>query len=233
MTKKEKSGVAVYGIIFVLFNVIYLGIPFPKTNVSWISYVFTLLAIVISFLITAYAFKRGDTIKSKLYGFPIVRVGYLYAGAQLLFCFLISLIAVVTDVASWIPIITSVVLLGVAIIGVIVTDNAKDIVEHIEDQITVNTKVMTYFRLDMDSIVYSCQDSELKKKLERLAEDIRYSDPVSNDELKEIENQISEELKVLKNLIQVSDVEKATEKIKQIMDLLRERNYKCKAFKKD
>ena len=67
--KKKKSIILVYGILFVMFNVVYFIIPFKKNNVTWIEYVFCLIAIIASLVITLYAFNNGENLKSKVYCF--------------------------------------------------------------------------------------------------------------------------------------------------------------------
>lgn len=231
MGKKEKSVIAVYVILLLIFNVVYLGIPFSKTAVSWIAYAFTLVSFIVSFLVTAYAFKGRESIKSSVYSFPIFRVGCIYAGIQLAFCILICLCALFIKVPNWIPCIVSIILLGAAMIGVIAADNTRDVVEQVEEQILSDTRKITYFRLDVSSLISSCQNSEIKKELERLAEEARYSDPVSNHELAEIEEQIIEELKVLKNMLQESNIEDLKKEVQHIMNMLQDRNVRCKALK--
>jgi signal transduction histidine kinase len=231
MEKKQKSFIAVYGIIFVLFNVIYLGIPFVKTAASWIVYGFTLISILASFLIAIYAFFNGEGLTSKVYGFPVFRIGYLYAGSQLALCIIISFIAAFTEVATWIPTILSIVLMGVAAIGVIATDNARDVVEEIDQNIVEKTRTVVRFRLDVEGIVDCCQDTSLKKSIEKLSEAIRYSDPVSNEQLKSIEDKLGVEVNNLSEMVTANDVEAAQKKVLEIQNLLAERNRKCKALK--
>ena len=83
----------------------------------------------------------------------------------------------------------------------------------------------------MESVIDLCENKELRKKLVNLSEKFRYSDPVSCDELEEIEQKITEEIEVLKNLV-TSDVDEASKKITYIENLLADRNRRCKALKK-
>lgn len=231
MNKKEKSVAMVYGILFLIFNVVYLGVPFCKTAASWIIYVFTLLALVVSFFITAYAFKRGETLSSKVYGFPIFRVSYLYLGIQFLLCVLVSVLGVFIEIATWIPTVSSIVLLGLVMVGLIATDNARDVIQEMEHQVELKTRNLTYFRIDMDDVVSNCDDMEVKKELMALAEEIRYSDPVSADELEVIEQQIGDEVNALKGMIKDEDRGLVKQKIKTIRVLLEDRNRRCKLLK--
>ncbi len=61
----------------------FLIIPFNKNAASWISFVFTIISIISSLLVCGCAFKAKETLVSKIYGFPIFRVGVVYALVQL------------------------------------------------------------------------------------------------------------------------------------------------------
>ena len=93
------------------------------------------------------------------------------------------------------------------------------------------TKTVTYFKLNMESVMDFCEDQELRKKLVNLSEKFRYSDPVSCDELEEIEQKITDEIDTLKTLVG-TDVDEAAKKITYIENLLADRNRRCKALKK-
>ena len=96
-------------------------------------------------------------------------------------------------------------------------------------RITVATKM---FRLEISSVVDNCQDAQLKKALEKLAEDIRFSDPVSSPATEAAEAQLFDEMRLLKGLVELNQVENSLTQIRKITNLLAERNRLCKAFKK-
>jgi ethanolamine utilization protein EutQ (cupin superfamily) len=121
--------------------------------------------------------------------------------------------------------------MGVAAIGVIATDNARDVVEEIDQNIVEKTRTVVRFRLDVEGIVDCCQDTSLKKSIEKLSEAIRYSDPVSNEQLKSIEDKLGVEVNNLSEMVTANDVEAAQKKVLEIQNLLAERNRKCKALK--
>ena len=73
-----------------------------------------------------------------------------------------------------------IILLGFAAISVIATDNTRDMVQEADEDLARITVAAKMFRLDISSVVDNCQDAQLKKALEKLAEDIRFSDPVSS-----------------------------------------------------
>lgn len=232
MNKAQKSLIAVCVILFVVLSVLYFAIPFPKNAASWIAYSFSVVAVGFGWITANVAFKGTETLQSKVYGFPVFRIGYIYLIAQVIFTVVVCLINLKYPVATWVAIIVVVILLAMALIGVIAADNARDVIEKIDEEVEIKTKNVTYFKLDMSSIVDMCNDSELKKKLYSLSEKIKYSDPVSCDETVDVENRISDEIENLKNIVLDNNKEEAAAKINYITNLLADRNRKCKAFKK-
>lgn len=228
--KKTKSLLAVYAIILVMFCVLYLVVPFPKTGAYWVEFVFSLIAVIGGCGISWYAFNN-DGIKSKIYGFPVFNLGFAYMAVQLVFGIVIAAVGFAVNVPVWITVVVSALMLGLAAIGIIGADNARDIIEEQENRDEIATKAMKTFRLDIQYIVDLCDDIELKKSLEKLAEQFKYSDPVSSDELTDIEDNLQREVKNLAALVN-SDGELAAKKISEIEVLLADRNRRCKEMKK-
>lgn len=227
--KKTKSLLVVYAIILVVFCVLYLVIPFPKTGAYWLEFVFSIIAVCAGCGVSFYALKN-DGLKSKVYGFPMLNIGIGYTVVQLIFGFIIAVVGFFTAVPIWIPIVASILILAICAIGFIGADNARDIIVEQEKRDVIATKAMKTFRLDVQYIVDSCNDAELKKRVEQLADKFKYSDPVSSDELSDIEENLRLEVKNLAVLVN-TDREQAEKKIGEIDMLLADRNRRCKEFK--
>ena len=231
MNKKNKSIISVYGILAFIYLIAFVIIPFPKNAASWISFVFTLVSFVLSLGVTLYVFGKDDEITSKFYGFPIFKIAYMYPLIQFVVGVIICIIAAFVAVPYWIALILSLIILGVSAIGVIATDNARDIVEENEAEIERVIKATKMFNLNIASVLDLCNDSEVKKELEKLSENFRFSDPVSSEATEEIENTIMEKLENLKLGISSSSADENIAKITELKNLLAERNRICKVSK--
>lgn len=231
MNKKQKSLLAVYAIVFVVFNILYFIIPFPKTPCVWTAYAFALVAVILGCGITFYAFKDTETLRSKVYGFPVFRIGYIYLFAQLIVSIVIFIINIFVVVPLWIGAALSVVILGLALIGVIATDNARDIIEDFEKKAEKATEKITYFKLDVSGIISVCRDADVKKKLNVLSDKLKYSDPVSSPKLAEAENKIAYEISQLSKIVNSESKDDVVSKIDDIIAMLENRNNMCKALK--
>ena len=231
MNKKNKSIIVVYGILAFIYLIAFITIPFPKNAASWISFVFTLISFVLSLGVSLYVFGKEDEMTSKFYGFPILKIAYMYPLVQFIVGVVICLIAAFVAAPYWVALILSLVILSVSAIGVIATDNARDIIEENEAEIERVTKATKLFNLNVSSVLDLSTEASVKKELEKLAESFRFSDPVSSDATEEIENTIMEKLENLKISISSSDSDENVAKITELKNLLAERNRICKASK--
>lgn len=231
LNKKSLSVVLAYLIVAVVYIVVFLTVPFTKIAVSWISFVFTLISFVLSLAVCLYAFKDNESLTSKVYGFPIFRVGYLYAGSQLAVGILLCALGAFVKVPWWIAIVLSIVLLGVAFIGVIATDNIKDVVKEQEQVTEVQTKVIRTFTADLSYASNLCKDEQLSKALIKLAEEFKYSDPVSSEATEDIESQLKLEIKKLEELLENNLENESFEQIEKVKAMLLKRNKIAKESK--
>ena len=231
LNSKAKSVIMVYAIFFVVYVLAFLVIPFKKIAASWISFAFTIIAIVAGLFIFNVAFNTKKTIVSKIYGYPIFRVGVIYTVAQLILGILICATAAFVTVPYWVALILSVILFGTTAIGVIITDNTRDMVEQVDDETKSETKNITFFQINISGIVDCCKDVALKAELQKLNDAFRFSDPVSNKFTSDIEEKINSMLSKLKISVEDNNAVEVTDYIKKITNALAERNRICKATK--
>lgn len=231
MNKKNKSIISVYGILAFIYLIAFVIITFPKNAASWISFVFTLVSFVLSLGVTLYVFGKDDEMTSKFYGFPIFKIAYMYPLIQFVVGLIICIVAAFVAVPYWIALVLSLIILGASVIGVIATDNARDIVEQTEAESERVTKATKMFNLNIASVLDLCTEPSAKIELEKLAESFRFSDPVSSDATEDIESTIMEKLENLKISISSSDSDENIAKITELKNLLAERNRICKVSK--
>lgn len=229
--KITKSAVAIYCIFLVVYITGFLIIPFDKIAASWISFAFTIISIICSWFIFMVAFNAKQEIVSKVYGYPIFKVGAIYVIVQFFVGIIICAIASFTNVPYWIALLLSLIMLAAASIGVILTDNTRDWVEKADEIGKEEIKNITNFRIDISGIVDICENQTIKSKLEELNDEFCYSDPVSSTYTKEIEEKINNLLQDLKRTIEDNDADNASLLIKKVSNALTERNRICKARK--
>ena len=216
------------GLLLVVFNVVVFAIPFAKNATFWISYVFGMIAILVQIVVMKIAFTGTKTARSQFYGFPIARIGVVYAIVQVILS--IIFMAVGMFIPFWIPLVLFVVLFGVSAIGFIATDATRDEIVRQDKKIVKDVSYMRNLQSKMNMLVSQCNNAEIKTAVKSLAEDIKYSDPVSSDSLKDIERELYFYIEELQKAVVENDAN-AIELCKKTKSVLAERNRLCKLNK--
>lgn len=229
MKKNEIRSIIILGIVFVAFSVVAFALPFTKNAAFWISYVFGVIAIGVQGYGAYSAFSKGDKNKSKLYGFPIVRIATVYAIAQIVISFLFIALAKIVPV--WVVLTVCILGLCAAAIGLITTETVRDEIEKQDVRLKKNVSLMRGLQSKTRSIVGQCSDKELSVKLKDLSDKFQYSDPVSNEVLNDIETELSALVDELQRAVLDEDFPAAEKLCKKTESVLSERNSLCKLNK--
>ena len=234
MSKIKKKYLLIISIIFVVYNVLVFAIPYPhKSDAVFITaWVAGLIAILAQIYFGLVAFGKKDTLKSKLYGLPIARIGLIYLVVQLILTVLFLVVGAFIEIPYWIVIIPIVIILALAAIGLIVADTYRDEIEKIEECAPLTIKFMNNFKAYVAVFTKRNVETPIYKKLEFFNDEVKYSDPVSSEELAEIENEINVKFNELKELTKVSKFDEANLLLDDLISLIQERNLKCKQVKK-
>jgi hypothetical protein len=219
---KKRSGYLILGIIFAVFTVVAFVAPFTKSAVFWISYLFGLVALIFQIPLWNKALN-GETLKSKFLGFPVLHIGVVYLIIQLI----VSIIMMaIPGIPVWVAIIVDVLILAITCVLVYSGGVARSAIEQTEEKIRTQTSFIKELKATVDILLSEETDADVKAELGKLSDEIRYSDPISNDALVEIEKQIAEK---------VSSIATAGENklglISEISRLIKQRNIKCKTLK--
>lgn len=222
MKKNKGMAYAVLAIAFVLFNVIAFAVPTAKTATFWTAYVFTTIAFAMQIAIWKFAFKGTDTLKSKFLGIPLITVGITYLIIQIV-AFAVFMALPLT--ASWIAIVVCTLILGTSAICLIGTETGKEEIERVDKKVQSKVFYIKSLQADVEILASAETEADTKAALTKLAEKIRFSDPMSNDALSEFEAEITEKVKELKT------AENKAEIITVLDSLITERNKKAKLLK--
>ena len=229
MNKKDQRGYIVLGIIFVVFTVVAFAVPFSKKAGFWLGYVFGIIAIAFQLYIFKISFAQGEDVKSKFYGFPIARIGVIYLGAQMLFSILEM--ATAKFLLTWVAVLVNIVVLAFALVGCIAADIMRD--EIVRQDVKLEKDVTNMRRLQSlsASLVGLCQDENAKKTLQDIADEFKYSDPVSSEQTKEMEEDMKMQLEELQSAVLEGDVSNVPILCAKLKNRLIERNHLCATSK--
>ena len=219
------------GAAAVVYNVIAFALPFGKTAVFFLSWIFTMAALAAQVYVIRTAFFNGEGVRSKLYGFPIARVGLLYLAVQVVLGLVFMALGAI--VPLWLPLVLYVILMGAALIGLVATEGAREEVERQERKLVKDVSRMRKFQAHIKMLAREGQIPEAKEPLKELAEAFRYSDPVSNEALREIEDTLADDLAHLQDAVALLEKEKALEWCRKTKRDLEARNQLCKLNKSE
>ena len=221
MKKNSTKGYVILGILFALVSIIAFAVPTAKTATFWIAYVFTAAAFAAQIIIWRTALGK-EALKSKFLGFPVVHIGIVYAIIQTV-AFAVFLFAPTLPV--WSAIVVCSIIAGVSAVYMISADAGRNEIERVEAKVQKKVFYIRELQADVELLADNETDADTKAALTQLAEKIRFSDPMSNEQLADLENIISDKIMELKTA--TNKVEIVTE----IISLLNERNKKCRILK--
>lgn len=225
MKKDITRGIIGLGVLLVLYILIAFLIPFVHTATFWVSFVFTLIAFAVVGASIYIAFIKNPDAKSKFYGFPIAKIGVIYGIGQLVAGILFM------SLSQWAPVWLAVLVyaagLAATVIGLI---SAEAVVEEIrvhDRKLKKDLSLMRSLQSKVNQIAAQSDDTGIKA----LADEFRYSDPVSNEALAEVEHDLSAAVDELQAAYVDGDHEAMTQLCRKAAALLAERNRICKLNK--
>ena len=227
--KNKKKAMVVLAVIFVAFTVIAFAIPFAKNGVFWTAYLFGLLAMAAQLYAWPRAFKDGTSLRSKFYGFPIVRVAVFYLAAQLVLSLLFMALSFIAPL--WAALILFILLAAAAVIGFVAVDIVREEVERQDVQLKKDVTLMRSLQAKAITLVEQGAGSEAAEELKKLAEALQYSDPVSHESLAEAENELKNCMDNLSRAVLENDSAAVKELTRKASLCLAERNRLCKLCK--
>lgn len=224
--KKDTIRAAVVAVVaLVIYNLIAFVIPFAHTAAFWISYGFTLAAFAVVAASIYIAFIKNPDAKSRFYGFPIARIGVLYGGTQLIASVIVMAIAAI--IPWWIPTLVYAVGMGATIIGLVSAEAIVDEIQTQDVKLKDNTAMMRALQSKVSQIASQADDAAIKA----LAEEFRYSDPVSNDAIADAEADLAAAVDQLQAAFVDGDQDAMAQLCRKATALLAERNRLCKLNK--
>lgn len=215
----------IMSILFVVYSVVVFALPFAMNAVFWMSYIFSVAAIAVQWVVFKKAFDNGEGLKSKFYGFPIANIGFGYFAVQLIASVIFMALALYVPV--WLPLIVYVVALGIATIGFIAADAVREEVEKQDVKLKKSISRMKTMQGKMNVIASMGDYTAIKQ----LAEAFKYSDPVSSEELDNIETILEGCIAELQGAVKAKDTATITQLCEKTEALLNERNQLCKLYK--
>ncbi len=233
MKKAFKFYAIIWAICLALFNVIAFAISDEIAGISkfdgafWVGYIFITITFVGQLICAYFAFK-AENIRKLFYNIPLVRISYI----GLVVMFIAGALAMgIPGFPIWLAIIVCCTILALTTVGVISTSYAAKAVEDIDAKTQQKTAFIKEITMQAEALIHRANAPMLKKHCKKVYEALRYSDPISNATLADVEQRIKEEFDVLTDAVFADDLVATESSVKELTVLIAERNNQSKLLK--
>ena len=222
---KTKNTVAfglIYVILLAVFNLLVFTISKSRNDVFWLSYGFMTLAFVVQIVSMFMSFKSAD-VETAFFGIPLASFSVFYLCAELV----IGALFMIFQMASFtLALVIQVLVLAVFLIIAIISLLSRDTVQQISDNVKEHVSNLKSVLVDIEMLMDGCTDPELKVALRKLSETVKYSDPISNDAVADVEQRIMRKISELRINIDDNQIADAKQSCADLERLYVERNKK-------
>lgn len=233
MNKNFKYYAGIWAILLVIFNTTTFVSPNEAAGMTkfggafWVGYIFITLAFIGQLAVSFFAFNTKNMQKF-FYKIPLIRISW--TGLVLTLVFGVLCMAI-PDLPNWVGIIACFVVLAFNAIALAKANIAADIVNEIDDKVKTQTAFIKTLTVDAESLISRSQNETAKAAAKKVYEAVRYSDPISNDELSGIESKIAIKFNQFAVAITANSDDIATI-ADELIVLTTDRNKRCKLLKR-
>lgn len=233
MSKRKLNNKVLVSLIPVIVFIVYTVITFliwgdNKESGFWFGWFFSLVATVITAGLPYLLVKKGEEVKSLLNSFSVYYITLIYFVAQLVVGFICMIF---NEGPMALLVVLEVILHAVYAFFIIASVMGKNTISDLEQHQKEKVYFVKSIAADLGLVAGKIQDEELKKKVEKVQEIARYSDPMSHQSLAGVEATISTKVEELKNAVDEGKTEGLNEIVDKIEEKFTERNEKCKLLK--
>lgn len=223
LTKSQGIGLFNAFLLFGVFNIIVFLAPLTHTVIFWLGYFFALFALG-SIAVTSFLYFGKSVKEDRFLNVPAVKVAWSYFLLQMG----LSIWEMIAFPLPYMPALIINLVLGALFSVIILSLYAAAEKINKSEQFTAEEIIfIKQLKLKLDSV--ETDNADLEKKIKKLCEDIKFSDPMIHSELKGTELELDN---ITDKLIEsVSDIETALVLCDKAAKLLKKRNELCKIYK--
>lgn len=230
MKRSFKIYALIWAIGFAIFNLVAF-VPVVSIEGAEISSSYVIATIFCDIMFFAqlgcgyFAFKPEN--KQKVfYNIPIVTTSLM----SLLVTIVVAVVlALIPDVPNWLTALVLAIVTLISVVAILKSHFVAETISKIDDKVKAKTFFIKNLTVDAETLISKASTDEAKAEAKKVYEAIRYSDPMANDALSSIENEITSKFTAFENA--VASGEALEETGKALLILIEERNNKCKLLK--
>lgn len=212
----------IYAILLGVFNLLVFTIFKTHTSVFWLSYAFMTLAFVVQIVSMFLSFRTAD-VETAFFGIPLASFSIYYLCAALIVG---TIFMVFQNAGFTLAMVIQVLILAAFLIIAIISLLARDTVQAIGENVKQNINNHKSILVDIEMLESSCSNPELKQALAKLADTVKYSDPMSTAAIELVEQRIMRKISELRVSMDNEQTSEALNACKDLELLYVERNKK-------
>ena len=219
--------------VLALFNLIVFITPeeingaSKYTTMFWVAYGFVTVEFIIQLISSAFVFSEKSS-KKVIYSIPLYLVSYI----TLILMLIVGTVCVaVIDIPSWLGIIGCSVVLVIHVLAIVSASILRGSIASTDERIKQNTMFIKMLTVEAQALSGFTSDAQMKQYINTVYESFRYSDPMSNPMLQQLESNIMSKFTMFSNCVKANDIVNAQVNSNELLALINERNMKCKLLK--
>lgn len=225
--RKSRGPIVVFFVFLLVYMVVILLIPFARNEVYWCSFAISVLEYCGSGAIVIMAIKSKND-KEKIFDLAKIRSSCIFC----LVCIIMNtFVMAYGNVSMWVVLISNLIAIGVYVLVVILFSAQKKYNKNFEEKLHEQTGEIKFFYSKIEKLISKTYSIELRSSLQELLEVLKYSDPITPEELSDLGGNVVQHVSKLEKLIHSEQEVEAIECSKELLELLRERNRLCKLYK--
>ena len=223
----------IWAINLALFNLIVFVTPNEIGGISkfsgsfWVGYIFITIAFLGQLACASVTFKSNN-LQKFFYNIPLISLSYSGLIAMLIAG---SVFMAVPVLPTWIGIIVCAIILVFNMNAITKASVSTEIVNAIDEKVKTQTFLIKNLTMDVQSLMTSAKSDEIRAEVKKVYEAIRYSDPMSDVKLADIESQLKIVFNNLVLSVDQGNIDTVKENAMITVELLERRNLLCKMMK--
>lgn len=224
MNRRLIKGYILIFLILVLY--VTVTVPFPQNAVFWIAFGFS-VPVFLAQIFTLHTICRQDMqMKDRALDFPRLRITVCYLVVQAAVSLLLMKFSVQIPIYAAVFVETAVLLIAVLGFYAVETACAEVIRQHAKQQ--DETAAMQRFQAQLNRLIYHCEGEEIRSRLRKLTEEMRFCNPVSTETSLEMEAEMASLLTEIEDVSLAQDMDAVLTLCNRMTELLQERDRICK-----
>lgn len=232
MNKNFKYYVIAWIILLAVFNAIVFATPSEAAGLSkfggafWSGYILITLAFIGQLVCAVFAFKSKT--KEKLFlHLPLITISF----SALIVSLIVGVVCmVIPGLPNWVGAVACILILGFTALSVVKAKAAASLVSDLGDKVKSQTVFIKYMTANAETLITRAAAPEAKAAAKKVWEAFRYSDPMSDEGLADVESRISQAFDAFARAV-TSGAGDVTGAAESVLVLVQDRNTKCKLLK--